>query len=76
MDDTDELIIRLCTHVGMVMGDASIVALTFGGLSLVERLAAIADLRIASETIECLVGPHACWLAKGVASRQLRGAGA
>jgi hypothetical protein len=55
MDDTDELIIRLCTQVGMVMEDASIVALTLGGLSLAERINAITELCIASETIECLM---------------------
>jgi hypothetical protein len=54
MDETDELIIRLCTQVGMVMEDASIVALTLRGLSVAERTNAIADLCIAGETIECL----------------------
>jgi hypothetical protein len=55
MDDTDELIIRLCTHVGMIMEDASIVALTLGGLSPAERADPIAELCIASERIERLM---------------------
>ena len=55
MDDTDELILRLCTQVGVLMEDASIVALTLRRLSLAERTEAIADLCIATDTIERLV---------------------
>ena len=55
MEDTDELIIRLCTQVGIVMEDSSILALTLGAVSRPEWTDAIADLCIASETIERLV---------------------
>lgn len=33
MDDTDELVVLLCAHIGMIMEDASVVALTLGALS-------------------------------------------
>jgi hypothetical protein len=55
MDDTDELIIRLCTQVGMIMEDSSILALTLGAVSRSEWTDAIADLGVASGTIERLI---------------------
>jgi hypothetical protein len=45
MDETDELVALLCTHIGMIMEDASVVALTIGSLSPTEKLAATARLQ-------------------------------
>lgn len=55
-DDTDELIAQICTRIGMIMEDASVVALTAGGLAGEERDAAIAVLANAAERITALVG--------------------
>lgn len=54
MDDTDEIVIRLCTKVGIIMEDMSIVALTIRGLSSSERTDAIVQISIAAETIQRL----------------------
>lgn len=55
MDDTDELVTRLCTQIGMVMEDTSIVALTVGGLSGSEKTNAIAEIGVAAENIWRLI---------------------
>lgn len=55
MDETDQLIIRLCTQVGMIMEDRSILALTLGAVSRPEWADAVAGLCAANETIECLL---------------------
>ena len=54
-DDTSELIVQLCTRMGMIMEDASVVALTVGGLTGKERPHAIAELEAAAERISALV---------------------
>ena len=54
-DDTSELIAQLCTRIGMIMEDASVVALTVGGLTVKERDDAIAALEAAAERISALV---------------------
>jgi hypothetical protein len=51
VDDADELVIHLCTQLGMIMEDTSIVALTIGGLSDSERAGEIAKLRVAAEKV-------------------------
>ena len=43
-DETSVLVAQLCTRIGMIMEDASPVALTDAGLDAVERKAALADL--------------------------------
>jgi hypothetical protein len=55
MDDTDELIIRLCTQAGMIMEDTSILALTVRGVPPPARAAAIANICRATETIDRLM---------------------
>ena len=56
MDEhTNELIAQLCTRIGMIMEDASVVALTVGGLTVKERDDAIAALEAAAERISALV---------------------
>ena len=56
MDEhTSELIAQLCTRIGMIMEDASVVALTVGGLTVKERDDAIAALEAAAERISALV---------------------
>jgi hypothetical protein len=55
MDDTDQLIIRLCTQAGMIMEDTSILALTIGGVPPPERAAAIAELCLTTQTIDRLM---------------------
>ena len=54
-DDTSELIAQLCTRIGMIMEDASVVALTMGGLVGVERNDAIVVLADAAVRISTLV---------------------
>lgn len=53
-DDTDDLVSRLCTRIGMIMEDASVIALTIGHLSRDERSAAIAQLDLAATNIATL----------------------
>ena len=56
MDEhTNELIAQLCTRIGMIMEDASVVAVTVGGLTVKERDDAIAALEAAAERIGALV---------------------
>ena len=50
-DDTDELINLLCTRIGAIMEDASVIALTLGALNTGERRTAIAELNQASREI-------------------------
>ena len=54
-EDTSELTAQLCTRIGMIMEDASVVALTMGGLVGVERNDAIVVLADAAERINALV---------------------
>lgn len=54
-DETRELIILLCTRVGMIMEDASVMALAIGSRDQDERLAAIAELEVTVEQIRRLV---------------------
>ncbi len=54
-DETQELIKLLCTRIGMIMEDASVVALTIGSRDREARLSAIAELNISAEQIGRLV---------------------
>jgi len=55
-DDTKEPIAHLCTRVGAIMEDASVVALTIGTLNARKRSETIIQLRRAAETIHRLIG--------------------
>lgn len=55
MDDVDELVIRLCTQIGTIMEDTSIVALTIRGLSGSKRAEAIAEMSTAADHIWRLI---------------------
>ena len=54
-DETQELIILLCTRIGMIMEDASVVALTIGSRNRDARATTITELNIAAEQIDRLV---------------------
>lgn len=54
-DETQELIILLCTRIGMIMEDASVVALTIGSRDQDACLATIAKLGVAAEQIRWLL---------------------
>ena len=54
-DDTTDLIARLCTRVGMIMEDASVIALTVSGIEPSNRQAAIDELEGAARQINALV---------------------
>ena len=54
-EDTRELTAQLCTRVGMIMEDASVVALTAGSLAPEEQHEALRQLRSAALTIEALI---------------------
>lgn len=54
-DETQELIIQLCTRIGMIMEDASVVALTIGSRDRDARLVAITEPDVAAEQIGRLI---------------------
>ena len=54
-DDTHDLTVRLCTKVGIIMEDTSVVALTIGELASEDRQAALDEIRKAAERISTLV---------------------
>jgi hypothetical protein len=54
-DDTAELTTRLCTRIGMIMEDVSVIALTIGAASEVDRADALAQLDEAARRISDLV---------------------
>ena len=54
-DDTHDLTVQLCTKVGMIMEDASVIALTIGGLASEDRQAALEEIGKAAERISALV---------------------
>lgn len=55
MDDTDELIIQLCTRVGMIMEDACMVALSIGRVEHEARQAELGKLEMAADRIAALL---------------------
>jgi hypothetical protein len=54
-DDTAELTTRLCSRIGMIMEDASVLALTIGTASEAGRLEVLAQLDEAAVRISDLV---------------------
>jgi hypothetical protein len=55
-EDDEELLVRLCTRIGVIMEDASFVALTIRGTEGAERVAAIAEVTLAAEKLATLAG--------------------
>ena len=55
MDDSEELVALLCTRIGIIMEDASVVALTIGSLSQFERGKALVVIRHATIAIHRLM---------------------
>jgi hypothetical protein len=53
-DDTDELVELLCTKIGAIMEDASVIALTIRAVPVGERGARIAELQWASASIAAI----------------------
>jgi len=54
-DDTRDLIAQLCTRIGMIMEDTSVVALTISGRMDDERRAEIDDIKLAARQISALI---------------------
>lgn len=54
-DDNEELLVLLCTRIGSIMEDASVLALTIRTTRDGERAARIAELKRASESIAVLL---------------------
>lgn len=54
MDDTDELLAQLCTRIGIMMEDASAVAITSAVIEAEERMRAILDVADAVSRIAAL----------------------
>lgn len=54
-DDTDILVEQLCTRIGMIMEDASIIALTIRGRKHEGRGAALAQIETAAFQISALL---------------------
>jgi hypothetical protein len=55
MDDDAELMGLLCTRIGMIMEDASVIALTLAAADPEARLVQLAELKAASAAIAALV---------------------
>lgn len=53
-DDTDNLIAQLCTRIGMIMEDASPVAIGIGAMTVAERRAAITEISVAAAQISAI----------------------
>ena len=54
-EDTLELTASLCTRIGMIMEDASVIALTLAAASEADRMEALAQLDAAAGRISDLV---------------------
>jgi hypothetical protein len=54
-DDIDDLIAQLYTRIGMIMEDASVVALTIGGLEREKRVTSIDEVETAANRIAELI---------------------
>lgn len=53
-DDTEDLVIQLCTRIGMIMEDTSVLAVTMPGMDPVGRRAALWKIEQAAGRV------HAC----------------
>ena len=54
-DDTEDLVIHLCTRIGMIMEDSSVVALSVRGMEHNQRTAALREIERAADRIHALV---------------------
>lgn len=54
-NDTEGLVIQLCTQVGMIMEDTSVLALTVRGMDQVGQRAALRKIERAAGRIHALV---------------------
>jgi hypothetical protein len=54
-DDARDLVNQLCTRIGMIMEDASELALTIGGDAQADRAARLTQLADASARIDALI---------------------
>lgn len=54
-DDTSDLVVPLCTRIGMIMEDASPVALKVACMDVAERKAALAELDQSIEQLGSLI---------------------
>jgi len=54
-ESTSDLVIQLCTRIGMIMEDACETALTMGEADADQRLERIADIEAASDKIGALI---------------------
>jgi len=54
-DDTEDLVTQLCTRIGMIMEDTSVLALTVRGMDQVGRRAALWNIEQAAGRIHALV---------------------
>ena len=52
--DTDEFITQLCTHIGMIMEDACVTAVTMGAVKGDGRAGSIGELEVAAHRIQAL----------------------
>jgi hypothetical protein len=55
-DDAHDLVVQLCTMIGMIMEDTSVVALTVSGLDDHQRRRAMAEIQTAATRINNLAG--------------------
>lgn len=55
MEKTDDLVAQLCTHVGMIMEDQCMLALTISSLSDNSRSQALAQLASAASDIDQII---------------------
>lgn len=53
-DDAHDPVVQLCTMIGMIMEDTSVVALTVSGLDDDQRRRAAAEIQTAAATINAL----------------------
>lgn len=62
-ENIDDLIVQLCTRIGMIMEDASVTALIVGGMLPSDRLNVIEELEGAAKRIDALVAAARALLA-------------
>jgi hypothetical protein len=55
-EDANDLVVQLCTMIGMIMEDTSVVALTVSGLDDDQRRRAAANIQTAAARINALAG--------------------
>jgi hypothetical protein len=55
-EDANDLVVQLCTMIGMIMEDTSVVALRVSGLDDDQRRCAVAEIHAAGAKISALAG--------------------